>query len=62
MLYEVENKNNQLEIIRKYHEKSASELDVEEKTIEDWIAYHPKLILPKEELLVIGQSIAGKGT
>lgn len=61
MLYEIEDKNNQLKIIRKYLEKSASELDVEEKTIEDWIADHPELILPKEELLVIGQSIAGKG-
>ncbi|MBI1876672.1 MAG: DUF91 domain-containing protein [Chloroflexi bacterium] len=60
MLYEIENRNNEFHVTQKYLEKSASELGILEKTIEDWIANHPELLFPKEEVLIIGRSISGK--
>jgi hypothetical protein len=60
MLYGIENRNGELVITKKYQEKSASELGVQEKTIENWIANHPQLLFPREQVLVFGQSIAGQ--
>ena len=60
MLYEIENREGKLVVTKKYLEKSASEIGIQEKTIEDWIADHPELLFPREQILVIGQSIAGE--
>jgi hypothetical protein len=60
MLYEIENEGGRFLIKEKYLEKSASELGVQEKTIEDWLANHPELLFPKEQVLVFAQSVAGK--
>lgn len=61
MLYAIENNGTEFVVKERFVEKSASELGVKEKTIEDWIASHPELLFPKEQVLVIGQSVAGKG-
>jgi hypothetical protein len=60
MLYEIENQDGELVVTKKYLEKPASELGIQEKTIEDWIAKHPQLLFPREEVLVFGQSVAGQ--
>ena len=59
MLYAIEEANGKFTISDKYHEKSASDLNLLEKTIENWIAANPALLFPKEEVFVFGQSIAG---
>jgi hypothetical protein len=60
MLYAIEDDGTEFIVKERFHEKSASELGVQEKTIENWIASHPGLLLPKEQVLVIGQSISGQ--
>ena len=60
MLYSIENYQTEFIVKEKFYEKSASELGVQEKTIENWIASRPELLFPKEQVLVIGKSIAGK--
>lgn len=60
MLYEVEKGNNGFTVIKKYQQKSASELNVLEKDIENLCANEPKLLFPREEMLIFGQSIAGQ--
>lgn len=60
MLYEIETNGSKLVVGKEFREKSASELGIQEKAIESWIAARPKLLFPSEELLVIGQSISGQ--
>jgi len=60
MLYSIESRNGKFVVTKRFLEKSASELRVEEKTIEDWIANNPQLLFPKEQVLVFGQSILGQ--
>ena len=47
-------------VTKEIREIPASKLGVEEKVIETWLAERPKLLFPKEDILVIGQSISGK--
>ena len=43
-----------------YTERSASELDLAEKDLENWIAKNPELLFSTEQVLVITQSVAGQ--
>lgn len=61
MLYEIENHRGKLIVSKEFVETTASEVSVKEKTIENWIAENPQLLFPKEQVLVIGQSISGQG-
>ena len=61
MLYQIESKASKLVVTNQFREEAASALGVREKVIEGWIASRPQLLLPNEELLVIGQSISGQG-
>jgi len=61
MLYEIETNDDGLIVTKRFLEKSASELGIREKTIENWIAGRPDLLFPNEQILIIGQSISGKG-
>ena len=60
MLFEIDESSEELKIIEKYTEESASNIGIYEKTIEDWISSHPELLFPREQVLIIGQSIQGK--
>ncbi len=60
MLYAIEDDGGRFVVRERFVEKSAVDLGVPEKTIEDWIASQPELLFPKERVLVIGQSIAGQ--
>ena len=61
MLYEIETNGDDLTVTNEFREKNASELGIREKAIENWIAALPKLLLPNEEVLIIGQSVSGQG-
>ena len=43
-----------------YMEKSASELDLTEKNLENWLAENPELLFGGEQVLVISQSVSGQ--
>ena len=43
-----------------YMEKAASELDLTEKNLENWIAGNPELLFGGEQVLVISQSVTGQ--
>ena len=43
-----------------YMERAASELNLTEKDLENWMARNPDLLFGAEKVLVIGQSVAGK--
>ena len=43
-----------------YMEKAASELDLTEKNLEDWMARNPELLFGGEQVIVISQSVAGQ--
>ncbi len=61
MLFEIENTGNGYSVSsRKIMPRSAADLKLLEKDIEHWIADHPEVLLPNEQVLVIGQSIAGQ--
>lgn len=55
MIYAIESKDTDFVIKGRYFRRQALELEVKEKTIEAWIASHPELIFPKEQLFVIGR-------
>ena len=57
MLYAIENEGTGFVIKGRYFERAALELEVREKTIETWIANHLELLFPKEQLLIITQSL-----
>ena len=61
MLYKIQENEDGLTITNKFLEKTAEELGVREKTIENWLADHIKLLFPSEDIFIIGQSIAGQG-
>lgn len=60
MLYEIEKHGDKLVPNKQFIEKSASELGIKEKSIENWIAAKPELLFPNEVILVIGQSVSGQ--
>ena len=43
-----------------YMERSASELDLTEKNLENWMAGNPELLFGGEQVLVISQSVSGQ--
>ena len=43
-----------------YMEKAASELDLTEKNLENWLAENPELLFGGEQVLVISQSVSGQ--
>ena len=45
---------------RQYMKYSASQLDIHEKDLENWISEHPELLFGGEGILVISQSISGQ--
>jgi hypothetical protein len=59
MLFELLNTSSGLGIGSKMIERTALELNVREKAIEELIAKSPEVLFQGEELLVIGQSISG---
>src|SRR5438309_1508279 len=59
MLYSLEKKGNDFTVKERFIEGVASKLGVLEKAIENWIAGNPKLLFPKEQVLVFAQSVAG---
>jgi hypothetical protein len=62
MLYEIKrDAENRPMVGARYVERYASELGIEEKTIEDWLATRSELLFPRERILVVAQSIAGQG-
>lgn len=61
MLYEIDTNGESLVVTKRFREKPASELGIQEKVIENWIADRPELLFPNEQVLVIGQSISGQG-
>lgn len=60
MLYEIETRDQELVVTKQLREKSASDLGIKEKAIENLIAAHPELLFPNEQVLIIGQSISGQ--
>lgn len=60
MLYQIEERESKLVVTKELGEKTASELGIREKAIESWIADHPRLLFPNEEILVIARSISGQ--
>lgn len=60
MLFALEEKDTGFLVKEKFIEKAASELGVAEKVIEDWIAENPALLFPKEQVLVLAQSVQGQ--
>jgi hypothetical protein len=61
MLFEIEEKDGEFSIsTRSLSRNSAAELGLREKHIENWLANHPHLLLPNEQVLVIGQSVSGQ--
>lgn len=60
MLYAIEDDGGRFVVKKHFVERLAADLGVREKTMEDWIASQPALLFPKEQVLVIGQSIAGQ--
>ena len=47
-------------VVTPYVERFASELDLAEKDLENWMAANPELLFGREQVLVISQSIAGR--
>ena len=45
---------------RQYMKNSASQLEIREKDLENWISKHPELLFGGEGILVISQSISGQ--
>ena len=43
-----------------YMERAASELDLTEKNLENWLAENPELLFGSEQVLVISQSVSGQ--
>ena len=43
-----------------YMERAASELDLTEKNLENWMAENPELLFGVEKVLVISQSVSGQ--
>jgi hypothetical protein len=60
MLFELLNTSSGLGIGSKMIERTALELNVREKAIEELIAKSPEVLFQGEELLVIGQSVSGQ--
>ena len=60
MIYQIEEKGNKLVVTKQIQERSALELGIQEKAIENWISQQPKILFPNEEIFVIGQSISGQ--
>lgn len=61
MLFEIENTGKGYSVSsRRLTPRSAADLGLLEKDIENWVADHPEVLLPNEQVLVIGQSIAGQ--
>ena len=58
MLYRIREGENLT--FQPYTEKSASELYLAEKDLENWIARNPELLFSTEQVLVISQSVAGQ--
>ena len=47
-------------VFHPYMERAASELDLTEKNLENWMAGNPELLFGGEQVLVISQSVAGQ--
>lgn len=60
MIFELHADEDGVSVGRQYTQKLPHEMDIKEKAIEDWIASDPQLLFPDEEVLVIGQSVAGQ--
>src|SRR3954469_1009752 len=61
MLFEIEPTGDGYSISkRSLAPAAAADLGLREKHIEQWLAEHPQLLLPNEEVLVIGRSVAGQ--
>jgi hypothetical protein len=61
MLFEIERVEDGYSISsRRFAREPAGELGLREKHIETWLAERPDLLLPNEQVLVIGQSVAGQ--
>ena len=60
MLCEIRNESGVLSMKGRLVERAASELGVREKSLEDFLSDDPTLLFPREQILVIGQSISGR--
>lgn len=60
MLFNLHQSREGIEVGQKFMKKSAIEIGVKEKNVENWIADNPQMIFPNEKVLIIGQSIAGE--
>lgn len=60
MLFELHSGDDDMSVGRQYAKRAPHEMGIREKAIEEWIASDPQLLFPDEEVLVIGQSVAGK--
>ena len=59
ILFKVVREEDQI-TFRQYMKYSASQLDIREKDLENWISEHPELLFGGEGILVISQSVSGK--
>ena len=59
MLFRLRRNGNEPESPRALPKRSAAELELLEKDLENWLARHPELLFGGEEVLVVGQSISG---
>jgi len=59
MLFKL-NRQEQKLAFQPYLRRSASELGIAEKDLENWVAAHPDLLFGVERVLVIGQSVSGQ--
>jgi RecB family endonuclease NucS len=61
LLFEIENVGAKYSVSsHKIMPRPAADLGLLEKDIEEWIADHPEVLLPNEQVLVIEQSITGQ--
>lgn len=59
MLFKL-NREQQKTTFQPYMRRSASELGLRERDLENWIAENPELLFGGEQVLVIGQSVSGQ--
>ncbi len=59
MIFNIKQDGSIYTIGESFSSKSPSEAGLKEKNIENWVAQHPEILFPNEEILIFGQSISG---
>jgi hypothetical protein len=59
MIFDIEKDGEIYKIGESFSSKPPSKAGLKEKDIENWVAKHPEILFPNEEILTFGQSISG---